>query len=269
MRFGALSLLCASLLALAGCAAPSLPQTSDRAGKTLLVQPELIDGALRTQAVVNPKTAQDIATLEVVPYVYVGNDRYWPIDALTGEATDSSDPARIVKARKEGFDSSRATVIPLAGLRPTSRYRIVARAYDAANSLISTDDAGSWADVMVHEDDRPEFPLTLPVTLIDVPFGATHSIALQLTGGSFFQIRGTLYKVVDEALVLVPNATFMLAPDQAGRKVTLTNLEAQTTYRLKIDALDEAFLVKATQWHEMEITNDDKPVHADLPWEIP
>ena len=272
MRFGALpQLACLSLLAvtITGCAAPTPLESAGHRSKTLLVHPILIDGALRTQGIVNPKTAQDIATLEVVPYVHVGNEVFWPIAPTTGEATDSTDPGSILKARLEGFDPLRQSVIPLAGLRPQTRYRIVARAYDAQAALISTQDAGSYAEISVLADNRPEVPLNLPVTLIDTPFGATRSIALQLTGSEFFQLRATLYKLEGEDLVSVPDGSVILTPDQASSRITFTNLEALTSYRLKLDALDGAFLVMATQWHDMVVTNDDTPVHEDLPWNIP
>lgn len=271
MRFGALpQFACLALLAvaIAGCATPTQPRPSAHSGKTLLVRPFLIDGGLRTQGTVNPKTATDIAALEVVPYVHVGNEVFWPIALSTGEATDSTDPEQIVKARQEGFDPLGQSVIPLTGLRPQTRYRIVARAFDASASLISTEDARSYAEVTVQDDNRPEFPLTLPVTLIDTPFGATRTIALQITG-SPFQLRATLYKLEDEQLVLVPNASLVFTPEQASQPLTFTNLEAMTTYRLKLDALDGAFVVTDTQWHEMAITNDDTPLHVDLPWAIP
>jgi hypothetical protein len=272
MRFAPLPLFaCLSLLTVAfvGCATPSQPEPAGLAGKTLLVRPYLIDGALRTQGIVNPKTAEDIAVLEVVPYVHVGNEVFWPIVPATGEATDSTDPESILKARMEGFDAQRETVIPLTGLRPHTRYRIVARAYDAQAALISTEDPGSYAEVSVLADNRPELPLTLPVTLIDTPFGATRSIALQLTGSDFFQLRATLYTVAGEDLVPVPNGSVVLTPEQASRRLTFTHLEAKTTYRLKLDALDGGFIVMATKLHDFPITNDDTPLHEDLPWAIP
>lgn len=272
MRFGALSrfaCLTLSAVAFTGCAMPAQVETVPSSGKTLLVSPVFVDGALRTQAEVKAKTAKDIAVLEVVPYVHVGNEVFWPIALQTGEATDSTDPQQIVKARQEAFDPSRQVVIPLTGLRPQTRYRVVARAYDASAALISTDDARSWAEVSVLSDNRPTVPLTLPVTLIDTPFGTTRSFALTITGRAFNAISGTLFKVLNDGDEAVLGGTLNLTPENANRRITFGNLEAQTTYRLDLRALDDAFLPIASKSIDWVITNDDDPVHQDLAWEIP
>lgn len=272
MRFGALSrFACLTLLAVAftGCATPAQVETVPVSGKTLLVSPVYFDGALRTQAEVKAKTAKDIAVLEVVPYVHVGNEVFWPISLQTGEATDSTDPQLIVRARQEAFDPARPTVIPLTGLRPQTRYRVVARAYDASAALISTDDARSWAEVSVLGDNRPTVPLTLPVTLIDTPFGTTRSFSLTITGQEFTEIRGTLYKVIGEDIVAVPGGSLVLTPENASRRVTIANLEAQASYRFTLLALRNGFEVLATKHLDWVITNDDAPAHADVAWEIP
>ena len=272
MRFGAHSrFACLTLLAVAftGCATPAQVETVPAPGKTLLVSPVYFDGGLRTQAEVKAKTAKDIAALEVVPYVHVGNEVFWPIALQTGEATDSTDPQLIVRARQEAFDPARQTVIPLTGLRPQTRYRVVARAYDASAALISTDDARSWAEISVLADNRPTVPMTVPVTLIDTPFGTTRSFALTISGRAFDTITGTLYKVIEETLVAVPGGTLDLTPENATRRVTLTHLEAQTTYRLVLRALDEAALPIGFKTIDWTITNDDAPDHADVSWEIP
>lgn len=272
MRFGALSrFACLALLAVAftGCATPAQLETVPASGKTLLVSPVYFDGGLRTQAEVKAKTAKDIAALEVVPYVHVGNEVFWPIALQTGEATDSTDPQLIVRARQEAFDPARQTVIPLTGLRPQTRYRVVARAYDASAALISTEDARSWAEVSVLADNRPTVPLTLPVTLIDTPFGATRSFTLTITGRTFEAISGTLYKVLNDGDEAVPGGTLDLTPENAGRRITFSNLEAQTTYRLVLRALDGPFLPIASKSIDWVISNDDDPVHQDLDWEIP
>ena len=271
MRSGALSpfaCLAFLALALAGCAAPAQPEPAAFEGKTLLVRPYLFDGSLRTQAIVNPKTSMDIATLEIVPYVHVGNDEFWPIAVITGEATDSTDLASLVKVRQAGFDADRQGVIALTGLRPKTRYRIVARAYDASDSLISTVDARSYAEVTVQDDNRPEFPLKLPVTLVDTPFGTTRSLALTISGGAFATIDGTLYKVFGENLEVVPDGTLKLTPENASRRVTFNNLEARTTYRLTLRALNEGAIPIATKSIDWTITNDDEPVHADVVWDL-
>jgi hypothetical protein len=252
-----------------GQPAPGQPAPGDASGKTLLVRPLLVEGRLTTQGIVNPRTAADIASLEVVPYVNVGNDAYWPLSPQTGEATDSEDPDSILKARLEGFDPERQTLIPLTGLRPQTRYRIVARAYDASASLISTEDARSYAEVTVQDDDRPELPLNLPVTLVDTPFGATRTIAFQITGSPFFVLDGTLAKVQGEEEVAVPNGWFSLTPEQVSGQVSFTNLEAQTTYRLRITLQDEAHLPLASVAHDLVITNNDDPTQETIAIAVP
>ena len=271
MRFGALRVACLTLLTVAftGCALPAQVETVPKSGKTLLVSPVYFDGGLRTQAVVKAKTAQDIAVLEIVPYMHVGNEVFWPIALQTGEATDSTDPQLIVKARQEAFDPTRPTVIPLTGLRPQTRYRVVARAYDASTALISTEDARSWAEISILDDNRPTVPMTLPVTLIDTPFGTTRSFTLTITGRAFNAISGTLYKVRDDGDEAVPGGTLNLTPENANRRITFSNLEAQTTYRLDLRALDGPFLPIGLKSIDWVITNDDAPVHADVAWEIP
>jgi hypothetical protein len=272
MRFRAfpsLALLAGLALSLAGCAAPVPPAVGEGSGKTLLVRPFLVEGTLKTQGIVNPKTAADIASLEVVPYVHVGNDVYWPLSPQTGEATDSVDPDSILKARLEGFDPDRQSLIPLTGLRPQTRYRIVARAHDASASIISTEDARSYAEITVQNDDRPELPLNLPVTLVDTPFGATRTIAFQITGSPFFRVAATLYEVNGEQEVAVPNGTFSLTPEEASRPVSIANLEANTTYRLSVRVLNEAFGVMAGASHDLVITNNDDPLQETIPIAVP
>ncbi len=266
MRFRAfpeLAWLAAAALSLAGCAAPMQPQPADASGKTLLVSPFLVEGKLRTQAVVNPKTGADIATLEVIPYVHVGNDVFWPLLPQTGEATDSEDPDSILKARLEAFDPEKPPLIPLSGLRPQSRYRIVARAYDASASIISTQDERSYAEISVGSDDRPEIPLHLPVTLIDTPFGATRTLSFQITW-PFAVLDGALSKVEGEGEVAVPNGFFSLTSEQASSQVTFANLEAQSTYRLRLTVQDDAHLPLASITHDLIITDNDDPVQETI-----
>ena len=271
MRFGFPVIVWPSLIALtlAGCAAPAQPSAESVTGKTLLVRPAVIDGGLRTQGIVNPKTAGDIATLEVVPFMHVGNEVFWPLSRQTGEATDSMDPDQILSARHEGFDPDAQLRIPLTGLRPMTRYRLVARAYDASASLISTTGAGSWVDVSVLYDDRPVVPVTLPVTLIDTPFGTSRTISFQATGSPFFIIHGNLHEVAGDDEVAVPGTTFQLTPETVTSTVTFGNLKANTTYRLQVRVLDEGALPLLFTTLDLPISNDDDPAQETLVLNIP
>lgn len=271
MRFARVPKASLLLLAalLASCAVPSRPELGGSKEKTLLVRPQVADGGLRTLGIVNPKTAADIAVLEIIPYVHVGNDAFWPLSAQTGEATDSEDPASIVKARQEAFAPNQELLIPLTGLRPQTRYRVVARAYDASASLISTADARSYTEIALHDDDRPEVALTVPVALIDTPFGATRTLSFEVTGSPFAFLLATLTRLDGETEVPVPNGSFQLTPDQVGSTVTFTNLEAQTTYRLRVNALDGGFVVLTSVTHDMALTNDDDPRQEALAIHVP
>jgi hypothetical protein len=255
-------------VAFSGCAAPSLPDAQGRAGKTLFIRPLLVDGMLRTQGLVNPKTAKDVAVLEVIPYVHVGNGVFWPLSTLTGEATDSPDPQQIRTSRQEGFDPDGQPLISLTGLSPDTLYRIRARAYDASASVISTDDARSEVEVKVGADDRPELPLTLPVTLIDTPFGATYQVSFQVTG-AFDSLAVALTVFRGELEEPVPNGTFSLSAAEATSPVTLTHLEAKTTYRLTVKALDGNGDELASKATDLSIGIDDAPVQLDVALHVP
>lgn len=267
MRFGCPSITRLSLMAalLAGCAAPSaLPLASPEVAQTTLwVRPYVLDGGLGLQA--KAKTAADIATLEVIPKVHVGNDVFWPLSPLTGEATDSEDPAQILMARHEGFDPDTALRIPLTGLRRQTRYRLEAKAYDAEGNLISKGGEPSSAEFEVKDDPRPALNVALPVALIDVPFEASWILRFDVSG-SFFVLNATLYEVDPETDQMTPvqGATFTLTPQDLDRTVTIRNLKPRTTYRLAVSLLDEAFLVLGGKSVDLELRDDDAPVQETV-----
>lgn len=164
-----LSMLAATLLA--GCAVMTAPIAPHAEG-TVILQPKLGQGSFHAQTVITPYGQADIDHLVVKAFT-VAND-------VEQAITDSSgNPVQRSIASAELGDP-----VVFGNLHHDTTYRFRAYAYaDAgAGQLISTTDAGSYVDVAVVRDDRPDMA-NLPVKLIDKPFSGETTSGFDVTDG--------------------------------------------------------------------------------------
>ncbi len=164
------SILGAALLA--GCALVPQP-IAQHEGATVTLRPALQGGAFRTQTVIAPYGQADINHLVVKVFKLVNGSE---VAVQDGQGNP---------LQKDIPNTSLGNPVAFGNLHHDTTYRFRAYAYgDAATTtLISTTDAGSYAEVAVARNDRPTLA-TLPVKLIDKTFNgqATASIVV-IDGG--------------------------------------------------------------------------------------
>lgn len=164
------SILGAALLA--GCALAPQPITRyDQA--TVTLRPALQGEAFRTQTVVTPYGQADINHLVVRAFKLVNS-------AEVAVTDTNGNPIQ-----KDIPNADLGNPVAFGNLHHDTTYRFRAYAYaDAAtSSLISTADAGSYAEVAVARNDRPTLT-TLPVKLIDKVFtGQATASSIAVTPG--------------------------------------------------------------------------------------
>jgi sugar lactone lactonase YvrE len=212
----------------------------------------------KTQAVVPNYSLNSIATLSILPYIETDPGRYAPISATTGNPTtpEAADLLRLELA-SPSIDPNRPFVI--RHLKPSSKYRILARAYDSSNAVISKDDT-SYVDVNVTDGDAPGMA-SLPVYLADVPFAATTSVKVN-TAGRFDYLKSTLFLAAGNSQLAV-STTIRTNPE-----ISLSNLQRNTNYRLLAEAYKLGG-VMASQSLDISIGEDNAPATRSLALSIP
>lgn len=132
----------------------------------LVVTPQIIDGGLATQAVVNNYSQASINHLVIKIFQVNGNTETPVMDGSN------------VAVTKDVLNANLSDTITFDHLSANTTYRVRCFAYKAAGTanedLISTSDAASYVDITLTNDDRPTMA-TLRVKLIDVPFSGTAS----------------------------------------------------------------------------------------------
>lgn len=257
----------APLLLLAGCQLPNVTSTPGRVD--LVVQPFLAAG-YSAQAEVSRKTAASIKRLDILPYVQTGTNVFHPISSVTGEATTAGDPDQVKLSQTApsiDFDHP----VTLRNLRANTTYRIFGQAYDEANVLISTTNAYSYVEVAVGTDNAPQLPVKLPIKLVDTPFSAATTISLSASGAlnRLSEVTSSLYVLVNDTEVPVGNATLTILPNAIPRTVSLSNLQANTTYRLKAQAKDGGGSQLASGAVDIPVTTNDTPASQTMTLIIP
>ena len=234
-----------ALLGLLGCHATLQPQAAQER-VDLWVQPTLTN-AYALQAEVKRWTQGDISQLDILPYIRTQDGSYKPISGVTGLPVALGDPTRIrlsMAAPSIQFDRP----VAIRNLRARQYYRIYAQAYDGTGTLISTDDAGSYLEVDVGYSDQPPLGASkLPVTLSNKLFDARAQVRLDVSGA---------INRVDALTAIVyrmdgPTAVELAAPATLGKAalpgtLTMSNLRAQTTYRVLATAKDPQNATLAT-----------------------
>lgn len=264
MRFRLAAL--AALLALTGCHARLPIPGAERVD--LSVQPFLATGR-STQGEVARKTVASIKRLDILPYVQTGTGVFRPISSVTGEATDAADPNLVTLSQVAPIDFDRSVTI--RNLRARTTYRIFAQAYDEANDLISTADAFSYVEVALSNDNAPQLPVKLPVKLLDTPFAAATSVILSASGAlnRLGQVESQLVVLVEGSELPVPNGTLTILPAAFPRTVSLSHLQAQTTYRLIAQAKDHAGAPLTLGSVDIPVHTDDTPLGKAMTLTIP
>lgn len=255
------------LLFLAGCHAPNVTLTHGRVD--LVVQPVLAAG-YSAQAEVGCKSADSIKRLDILPYVQTGTNVFHPISSVTGEASTAGDPDQVKLSQTApsiDFDHP----VTLRNLRANTTYRIFGQAYDESNVLISTTDAYSYVEITVGTDNTPQLPVKLPLKLLDTPFSAATTISLNTSGAlnRLSEVTSGLYALVNDAEVPVGDATLTILPNAFPRTVSLSHLQANTTYRLKAHAKDSGGSPLTSGAVDIPVTTNDTPASQTMTLIIP
>lgn len=210
------------------------------------------------QSLLLSNTIASIATLDIVPCVEVGAGVYSPMSATTGNPTElgALDVLKLTQA-SPSIDPNRPFVV--RRLKPNTKYRVMARAYNVSNSLISLD-ASSYSDVSVLNDDAPILA-SVPVTLTNTPFAATTSVTVK-TSGRFDYLKTTLCLATGNTLVPIG---FNTRPDPI---IKLENLQANTTYRLVAEAYKFGTMM-ASNSVDIAIGSETAPATQSLSLSVP
>jgi hypothetical protein len=211
-----------------------------------------------SQAVVLPNTLSSIATLDIVPYIELSSGSYSTISYVTGNATDLGAPD-ILKLSQSSppIDPNRPFII--RKLKANARYRVFGKAYNTANTLISKDDS-SFVDVVVGTNDTPGMA-TLPVFLLNTPFSAQTSVAIN-PDGRYEYLKSTLYLVASNSLVAQSQTT------RNAPVLEFKNLQASTTYKLVLEAYKLGGIIASTT-QTLAIANYTAPAASTVSLTIP
>ncbi|HEY9899839.1 MAG TPA: NHL repeat-containing protein [Pantanalinema sp.] len=269
-------LSCALSLALVGCAGLNPPSAQvgvvgqARVAHARVVLQPSVTPARGLQAVINAYTASSINRLDVVPYVQTTPGTFWPLSASTGTATDSADPAAMLRVTQSSPSINVTKPIVLDNLQPNVTYRFYARAYDSQGTLISSNDSGSYAELAVGNEDRPTLG-ALPIKLVDRAFSGSTTVRLAATGATsrLNVVTTDVFTVVDGVDVELAGSAATTSAGLHPDTVTLSNLQANSTYRVKAEALDASASVLATASADVVVTNDDAPPPVTLTLAIP
>lgn len=164
-------------LSLSACADLPMIGAQEPGTAQLVLTPQVIDGGLRTQAVVDNYTRSSINHL-VVKIFRINGGTETPV-------LDANDQAVVKDIPEASLDAS----ITIDHLNANTTYRVRSYAYKNAGTdladLISTSDATSYVDVTLTNDDRPTMA-QLRVKLVDVAFnGSASSGGVAVTEGGY------------------------------------------------------------------------------------
>lgn len=161
---------CLMLAPLSGCQSTAVPTGVAHAvagSRTLVIQPRF--DAYHTQSTVAPYAKANINHLVLQLYTVA--------NAVESQALDGNDQPIALDVANADL----AKTVSFTNLKPNTTYRVKALAYKAtgtaAADLISTQDASSYVDVTVADDDRPTMS-QLKVQLID------RNVSMKLTGSN-------------------------------------------------------------------------------------
>jgi hypothetical protein len=226
-----------------------------RGGAEIRLLPR-VDSGRFVQVVKTAHASASIATLSVAAYVETTTDTYKPIKASTGEPAEPGDSGLLVTSvATPAINFERGVVFK--NLKPSKKYRFIARAYASGGGQIS-DDSRSSVDLTVADDDRPALA-TLPLRLVDLAFSATASVNLTITGSpAYTRVDTQLYTVVDATETPVSGNAPSIDNPASGATLTFSNLRANTTYRLRGTLMQNSTTV-GSGYVNISVTTDDAP----------
>lgn len=168
-----ISLLASGLLLLAGCTmGPQAPLAGT--GATLILKPEVVSAAYRTQAPpsIAPYSHADVSHVMVKLYIVSAG-------VETPVVREGASVTRIIQ------NANLAEDVVFDRLQAQTTYRVKCEAYKVEPSLIrliSTQDADSYTDIVVTNDDRPTVG-ALKVKLKAKPFSGEGSFQMDVHDG--------------------------------------------------------------------------------------
>lgn len=153
----------ASALLLSGCASVHTATL----GASLVLKPQIQEGAYATNTTVSPYTLASINHLILKLFTYNGAEHDQNI-------------------QKSIPNANLGNAITFSNLKANTTYRIKAFAYASSDEslLISTIASDSYTDVTLTDDDHPTFA-NLKVKLVDIPFNGQGTGRLQVTNGGY------------------------------------------------------------------------------------
>ena len=262
-----LALTLALGLGVISCAVPPAPVLERQAhlgSASLMLVPRVVEHPA-IQAVVAQPTAASIARLDMIPMVETSPGVFQPFKADGSPTALGDAQALVVSQSVPSLKLDRG--ITLTGLARNTKYRVLARAYDAQGKLISMD-ASSTVNVTVGVDDAPT-STAIPVQLADAPFAAKTTVMLMNgTSPNYASVVTTLVTVSGSTETLVPGSMQTLTKAQMPMMLALDGLMANTTYRLNASLRDAGNVEVATASAEIAVTNDDAPAGKMLAFNV-
>lgn len=211
-----------------------------------------------TQAVVLPYSVSDIATLDIVPCLMTSPGIFSPISSINGTPVEPSDP-NVLKMTQASPSILASRPFVVRNLHPNATYRILGKAYDSKNALISQDST-SYADVVLTNDNAPTLA-TLPVNLVSTPFAASTSVSIQVSG-RYEYLKSILSMAIGNS---------QLAVSQTSRTMPVLNfagLQGNTNYVLLVEAY-KLGAVAASGSLTISIGNNTAPATQSLNLSVP
>jgi len=253
LRLHSLLLGALSLLAVGCTQAPYMQRPTPGEG-SLLLTPAVGSGGYQTQAAVSTYTKSSVNHLNLQLFTVSGLTET-PV-VISGSTVSLDIPA-----------SSLNVPVLFSNLHTATNYRVRAYAYKASGTatsdLISLD-ASSSLDILVADSDRPTAG-KVPVQLIEKTFNATSSVTIKLQNlGTTDHVRTSLYRLVSGSPVAITTATASMAAATFPRSVLLSNLAANSTYRLVAAAENAANSVLASGSVDLSVATDTSAATQSL-----
>lgn len=255
-------------LSVIGCVTPPITShhstvktsTARLGSATLILTPEVVD-TLKAQAVVEgPSKVEDIVRIDVFPLVETSAGVYQALLPDGGTTAVGDENALKVSQSKPDLNFERP--IELTGLAAHTKYRILGRAYDKSDKLISSDEV-SFVDIVMQNDDAPTVG-TLPIKLPDVHFAARTTISFndyvdQDPDGNFETAEISVIEIANGTETPLPNSAMTRTRNALPLTLKLDNLRPQTAYRLNITLRDADNRVVKMTSARVYVSNDDEP----------
>lgn len=254
-------------LSLSGCANKAIApfgQDIAQSPVDLAVVPQFSSGR-DTLAVVTKNASASVDHVSIYLLAQVDGE-YRPLHNQTRLPITSLDDANAYRLRVEASSDFANHPITVKGLKRNANYKLRGRAYNSSNQLLSKDDSSCEATVSVTTDDRPVLPVRLPIAMKDVEFaGRTQLNLAVIRPGVATRVLVSLLRQ-DNATIL---ATKSYAIEAMPATMSVANLQPNTTYQLKADALNDVGASLVSTSALCVVTNNDRPAEVSLSVKVP